>query len=159
MVAGFWPAQLVVAATLCETVDLRRLNGPLAQRLEQWTHNPLVPGSNPGGPTKRHTVGNSHAASFLRVTAGNNAPLRSCAPAWSYTSSARFTVPSGRTGASGGTPDFRSRHEKKWRKSCLPASPWAALRPGYEYMGDFSPVMGHRMYDSLMRNGLMVYLR
>ena len=51
MVAGFWPAQLVVAATLCETVDLRRLNGPLAQRLEQWTHNPLVPGSNPGGPT------------------------------------------------------------------------------------------------------------
>jgi hypothetical protein len=26
-------------------------NGPLAQRLEQWTHNPLVPGSNPGGPT------------------------------------------------------------------------------------------------------------
>ena len=36
MVAGFWPAQLVVAATLCETVDLRRLNGPLAQRLEQW---------------------------------------------------------------------------------------------------------------------------
>src|SRR6185437_1872688 len=25
--------------------------GPVAQRLEQWTHNPLVPGSNPGGPT------------------------------------------------------------------------------------------------------------
>src|SRR6266849_3933541 len=27
-------------------------DGPLAQRLEQWTHNPLVPGSNPGGPTR-----------------------------------------------------------------------------------------------------------
>src|SRR5215471_2884062 len=27
--------------------------GPLAQRLEQWTHNPLVPGSNPGGPTTK----------------------------------------------------------------------------------------------------------
>lgn len=26
--------------------------GPIAQRLEQRTHNPLVPGSNPGGPTK-----------------------------------------------------------------------------------------------------------
>ena len=26
--------------------------GPVAQRLEQRTHNPLVPGSNPGGPTK-----------------------------------------------------------------------------------------------------------
>ena len=26
-------------------------NGPIAQRLEQGTHNPLVPGSNPGGPT------------------------------------------------------------------------------------------------------------
>src|SRR5215472_9878584 len=25
--------------------------GPLAQRLEQWTHNPLVVGSNPTGPT------------------------------------------------------------------------------------------------------------
>jgi hypothetical protein len=24
--------------------------GPVAQRLEQGTHNPLVPGSNPGGP-------------------------------------------------------------------------------------------------------------
>src|SRR5213076_2310507 len=26
--------------------------GPIAQRLEQGTHNPLVPGSNPGGPRK-----------------------------------------------------------------------------------------------------------
>lgn len=26
-------------------------HGPIAQRLEQRTHNPLVPGSNPGGPT------------------------------------------------------------------------------------------------------------
>ena len=29
--------------------------GPVAQRLEQGTHNPLVPGSNPGGPTERCT--------------------------------------------------------------------------------------------------------
>jgi hypothetical protein len=29
----------------------RPQNGPVAQRLEQGTHNPLVPGSNPGGPT------------------------------------------------------------------------------------------------------------
>jgi hypothetical protein len=27
--------------------------GPVAQRLEQRTHNPLVPGSNPGGPTNK----------------------------------------------------------------------------------------------------------
>ena len=26
-------------------------DGPVAQRLEQGTHNPLVPGSNPGGPS------------------------------------------------------------------------------------------------------------
>lgn len=32
-------------------------NGPVAQRLEQATHNRLVPGSNPGGPTN---------SSFLR---------------------------------------------------------------------------------------------
>src|SRR5437879_13455247 len=29
--------------------------GPLAQRLEQRTHKPLRPGSNPGGPTKTAT--------------------------------------------------------------------------------------------------------
>ena len=27
------------------------LNGPVAQRSEQGTHNPLVAGSNPAGPT------------------------------------------------------------------------------------------------------------
>jgi hypothetical protein len=27
------------------------LQGPVAQRLEQGTHNPLVAGSNPAGPT------------------------------------------------------------------------------------------------------------
>ena len=31
--------------------DIRLSSGPIAQRLEQGTHNPLVPGSNPGGPT------------------------------------------------------------------------------------------------------------
>ena len=30
--------------------NLLRASGPVAQRLEQGTHNPLVPGSNPGGP-------------------------------------------------------------------------------------------------------------
>jgi hypothetical protein len=28
-------------------------SGPIAQRLVQKTHNLLVPGSNPGGPTKQ----------------------------------------------------------------------------------------------------------
>jgi hypothetical protein len=32
-------------------VDVRH-EGPVAQRLEQGTHNPLVGGSNPSGPTK-----------------------------------------------------------------------------------------------------------
>jgi large subunit ribosomal protein L19 len=34
-------------------LDVRPLarDGPVAQRLEQGTHNPLVPGSNPGGPS------------------------------------------------------------------------------------------------------------
>ena len=53
--------------------------GPVAQRLEQWTHNPLVAGSNPAGPTNlfNHspvsnlgyaaecTFGNANAASAL----------------------------------------------------------------------------------------------
>src|SRR5580698_1611238 len=38
---------------LSEPVVHIRLNiGPVAQRLEQGTHNPLVGGSNPSGPTK-----------------------------------------------------------------------------------------------------------
>jgi hypothetical protein len=39
-------------------------DGPVAQRLEQWTHNPLVPGSNPGGPTNEFT-------SFALLTYGS----------------------------------------------------------------------------------------
>src|SRR5260221_6448855 len=31
--------------------------GPVAQRLEQGTHNSLVPGSNPGGPFQEEKVG------------------------------------------------------------------------------------------------------
>src|SRR5437762_13064805 len=38
---------LVTSDLLCFNSWLR---GPVAQRLEQGTHNPLVPGSNPGGP-------------------------------------------------------------------------------------------------------------
>ena len=30
--------------------------GPVAQRLEQGTHNPLVPGSNPGGPSLMNAI-------------------------------------------------------------------------------------------------------
>src|SRR5947199_8077358 len=35
-------------AICCDLVPQK--SGPVAQRLEQGTHNPLVPGSNPGGP-------------------------------------------------------------------------------------------------------------
>lgn len=31
--------------------------GPIAQRLEQSAHNREVPGSNPGGPTKKEVTG------------------------------------------------------------------------------------------------------
>src|SRR5260370_37289213 len=41
----------VVTRTRRECVRYER--GPVAQRLEQQTHNLLVPGSNPGGPTNR----------------------------------------------------------------------------------------------------------
>ena len=40
-----------VSATL-EVAALVNCEGPVAQRLEQGTHNPLVVGSNPTGPTK-----------------------------------------------------------------------------------------------------------
>ncbi len=34
-----------------------KMIGPLAQRLEQRTHNPLVAGSNPAGPTMNFAFG------------------------------------------------------------------------------------------------------
>jgi hypothetical protein len=37
--------------------DIRLSSGPIAQRLEQGTHNPLVPGSNPGGPNSNFRFG------------------------------------------------------------------------------------------------------
>ena len=38
--------------------------GPLAQRLEQWTHNPLVGGSNPSGPTNTFRLRPQSAATI-----------------------------------------------------------------------------------------------
>ena len=49
-------------------------NGPIAQRLEQETHNLLVPGSNPGGPTIprfKPTLLASQKAQQLRTAAGS----------------------------------------------------------------------------------------
>src|SRR5579875_547651 len=39
--------------TICQRTRVSNvfLSGPVAQRLEQGTHNPLVGGSNPSGPT------------------------------------------------------------------------------------------------------------
>lgn len=44
-------AQLLRARRMACGISERCAAGPIAQRLEQRTHNPLVPGSNPGGPT------------------------------------------------------------------------------------------------------------
>ena len=44
-----------------------RLSGPIAQRLEQRTHNPLVPGSNPGGPTKSLRCNGQPACGWFQV--------------------------------------------------------------------------------------------
>src|SRR5215813_4435217 len=41
------PFALLTPTHFCSMVK----KGLVAQRLEQRTHNPLVPGSNPGGPT------------------------------------------------------------------------------------------------------------
>jgi hypothetical protein len=44
------------------------LVGPVAQRLEQRTHNPLVLGSNPSGPTstkKRNAIGRVNIPFFI----------------------------------------------------------------------------------------------
>ena len=54
--------------------DTRTHSGPIAQRLEQETHNLLVPGSNPGGPTNSRfqpTLPASQKAQPLRTAAGS----------------------------------------------------------------------------------------
>ena len=40
--------------------------GPVAQRLEQGTHNPLVGGSNPSGPTLAFGCIGSHVVAQVR---------------------------------------------------------------------------------------------
>ena len=42
---------LLVRIERAQTEYCEVKKGPVAQRLEQGTHNPLVPGSNPGGPS------------------------------------------------------------------------------------------------------------
>jgi hypothetical protein len=53
--------------------DIRSLKGPLAQRLEQRTHNPLVLGSNPRGPTIRVNV-QSIPARSARISPDGDLP-------------------------------------------------------------------------------------
>src|SRR4051794_38842236 len=57
-----------------------RAFGPVAQRLEQGTHNSLVPGSNPGGPFKNQ--GAKPKPAWFRVPAMPGMPrlLKWCRP-------------------------------------------------------------------------------
>ena len=43
---------LISGIRYIQAEDRHSHKGPVAQRLEQGTHNPLVGGSNPSGPTK-----------------------------------------------------------------------------------------------------------
>jgi hypothetical protein len=47
---GSFCPRILGANSFFKLTSVQRV-GPVAQRLEQRTHNPLVPGSNPGGPT------------------------------------------------------------------------------------------------------------
>src|SRR6266853_4107607 len=48
-----WKVTVQVQAEAFKKTAFFSENGPVAQRLEQGTHNPLVVGSNPTGPTRR----------------------------------------------------------------------------------------------------------
>ena len=48
---SFDPARRLASLPFCATIR-PYLGGSVAQGLEQGTHNPLVVGSNPTGPTK-----------------------------------------------------------------------------------------------------------
>ena len=67
-----------------------RKSGPVAQRLEQWTHNPLVVGSNPTGPSDYklrfhiclapsfhgRSLGGSGVRRLFGISLGQNAPVK-----------------------------------------------------------------------------------
>jgi hypothetical protein len=64
-------SELVTSGLLCFNSWLR---GPVAQRLEQGTHNPLVPGSNPGGPSPESFRGCCTVVPRLRDEGGLFSP-------------------------------------------------------------------------------------
>jgi hypothetical protein len=71
---GIEPPAAVDCLEACDGTD-----GPIAQRLEQETHNLLVPGSNPGGPTT-HEPGLAPKRAPVSKTAAWVAPQ--ALPAW-----------------------------------------------------------------------------
>ncbi len=46
---SYFLKKIIVIRKSC--LNLRHQNGTIAQLVEQWTENPCVPGSNPGGTT------------------------------------------------------------------------------------------------------------
>lgn len=51
LIASVYPAGSAYAIKCDLQISKMKNEGALAQRSEQTTHNRLVPGSNPGGPT------------------------------------------------------------------------------------------------------------
>ena len=51
------------------------VTGPVAQRLEQWTHNPLVVGSNPTGPSTQAAEGKIFTANRTKSTSRQNGSI------------------------------------------------------------------------------------
>ncbi len=53
----FWKLQKgFYICTRIQQATFLNLEGTLAQLVEQWTENPCVPGSIPGGTTKNHSL-------------------------------------------------------------------------------------------------------
>jgi hypothetical protein len=131
--------------------------GPVAQRLEQRTHNPLVPGSNPGGPTniisilpKGFTLSPVSAnACTERPTAEKKRWDRSPASAISCTRMPRvfrlclcpcrcdvWTQPSVVVGAHGLLTSLAKRNESSFDSSFKPCVPHARI---LKELGSFQP--------------------
>src|SRR5271170_7820246 len=66
----FGPSNLPPKSPKSYKINALALVGPVAQRLEQRTHNPLVPGSNPGGPTKLPRSQAAHTPPLTSLTYG-----------------------------------------------------------------------------------------
>ena len=107
--------------------------GPVAQRLEQGTHNPLVGGSNPSGPTIFDPDGHKFADRLhQRVVTRSNSKKRKSGFHGDGTACVRVAPDSCKSGLArlSPTPPYAVRPHARTSTSYRHSAPWCSLCSG-----------------------------